>query len=374
MKNNEGVEIYVHIPFCARKCAYCDFTSFVCNEDIRKNYFQALKKQIETVGSCKGRLPVVSCFFGGGTPSLPEASYITDTLNTLKETFDFYDDAEITIEINPNSASREKLLSYKEAGFNRLSIGLQSTDDWELSELTRLHDYKTFLETYKNARSVGFKNINVDLMSGIPGQTKESLSKTLERVCDLGPEHISAYSLIIEPGTPFFEKYGDAGSAVSEETDREMYAYTKEYLEKRGYFRYEISNYSKKGFECRHNLGYWRRIPYIGFGIAAASLMGSERTTTHGDLSRFINGDFSGESEPLDKNDIISEYMFLGLRCIEGVSKEAFFKEFGVTVEELYGKELKKLKDEGLILCDDRIRLSDKGLDLANYCMSFFLL
>lgn len=374
MKNNEGVEIYVHIPFCARKCAYCDFTSFVCDSKLQEKYFAALKKQIETVERKHGRLPVVSCFFGGGTPSLPAASYITDILNTLKSTFDFCDDAEITIEINPNSASKEKLIAYRQAGINRLSIGLQSTDDEELKELTRLHDYKTFLETYEDARAAGFMNINVDLMSGIPGQTADSFEKTLERVCNLNPEHISAYSLIIEPGTPFFDKYGEAGSAVSEETDREIYARTKKYLEARGYLRYEISNYSKKGFECRHNLGYWRRTPYIGFGIAAASLLGDRRTTTHSDISKFIEGDFSGESENLTKEDIISEYMFLGLRCIEGVSKEAFFKEFGVSLDELYKKELGKLEKEGLLISDDSVRLTDRGLDLANYCMSRFML
>lgn len=373
MMNKEAIEIYVHIPFCERKCAYCDFTSFVCNKETMSAYFDALIKEIETAGSHLGRLPVVSCFFGGGTPSVPEAKLVCDLLCKLKEKFVFLNEAEISIEVNPNSATPEKLLAYRQAGFNRLSIGLQSTHDSELKSLSRLHDYETFLLTYDNARKAGFDNINIDLMSAIPGQTMESYKKTLERVCELNPEHISAYSLIIEPGTPFFELYGEAGCAVSEDIDREMYAFTKEYLGKNGYRRYEISNYAKEGYECRHNVGYWTRTPYIGFGVAAASLYKDRRYAMHENLKRFIEGDFSYTEEKLSKEDVMSEFMFLGLRCISGISKDRFFELFNKPVEDVYAKEIEKLSNEGLLINGDRIRLTDRGLDLANYCMSFFV-
>jgi len=209
MKNSDFCEIYVHIPFCVRKCDYCDFVSFACKESVWEEYFKALCRQIELKAETMGKLPVASCFFGGGTPSVPDAEYICKTLNLLREKFKFSDDAEITIEMNPNSASKEKLAMYKEAGINRISIGLQSTENEELKKLTRLHSYEEFLNTYNTARNLGFENINIDLMSAIPGQTLESYSRTLERVIGLNPEHISAYSLILEEGTPFFERYKD---------------------------------------------------------------------------------------------------------------------------------------------------------------------
>lgn len=373
MKNKEAVEIYVHIPFCARKCDYCDFVSFVCGEDTQKKYFDALIKQIELKKETVGKVPVVSCFFGGGTPSLPSQGFIEKVLTRLKECFDFDKDAEITIEMNPNSGTLEKLKAYKAMGFNRVSIGLQSTENKELTTLSRLHNYGEFLETFKAAREAGFDNINVDLMSALPGQTLESYKKTLERVTALEPEHISAYSLIVEENTPFFERYKDGKGLPSEDTEREMYYLTKAFLEEKGYFRYEISNYSKKGYECRHNIGYWRRTPYLGFGIAAASLYDETRYQMHSDLERFINGDFSEERISLSENDRMEEFMFLGLRCIEGVSKKEFFERFSRNLSDVYKEELKKLSGKGLLVDSDRVYLTDKGLDVANYCMSEFI-
>jgi len=373
MKNSDFCEIYVHIPFCVRKCDYCDFVSFACKESVWEEYFKALYRQIELKAETMGKLPVASCFFGGGTPSVPDAEYICKTLNLLREKFKFSDDAEITIEMNPNSASKEKLAMYKEAGINRISIGLQSTENEELKKLTRLHSYEEFLNTYNTARNLGFENINIDLMSAIPRQTLESYSRTLERVIGLNPEHISAYSLILEEGTPFFERYKDGNDLPNEDIERQMYYLTKEKLAEAGYHRYEISNYSKENRECRHNLGYWRRVPYLGFGIAAASLYENTRYQMHSDLKRFINGDFSEEVENLSKEDCISEFMFLGLRCVSGVSKREFFELFGVNMDDIYAEQLSKLSKENLLVNSSRVFLTERGMDLANYCMSEFI-
>lgn len=373
MKNK--TEIYVHIPFCNRKCDYCDFVSFVKDDDTKKAYFDALKLQIEKKAETTGKIPVVSCFFGGGTPSSVEPEYIGSVLGTLKRCFDFEENAEITIEMNPNSVSFEKLKKYREYGINRVSIGLQSTNDYELKKLTRLHSYEEFLEAYSLARKAGFENINIDLMSAIPGQSFESYKETLERVVKLSPEHISAYSLILEEGTPFFDRYNeDKSELVDEDTEREMYHFTKRYLSENGYERYEISNYAKKGFECIHNIGYWERTDYIGFGISAASLYRNIRYSVHSDLKRFIDGDFSEDKEELTKEDIIGEFMFLGLRLVKGVSKKKFSELFGKNIEEIYGEQLGRLLRDNLIEADDNIRLTEKGMDISNYCMSEFIL
>ena len=373
MKNKEAAEIYVHIPFCVRKCDYCDFVSFACGKDVQEDYFKALLRQIDDNKETVGNTPIVSCFFGGGTPTVPDERLLISVLCKLKENFNFLPNTEITIEANPNSASREKLKAYRDAGINRLSIGLQSTDNEELKQLSRLHTYEEFLETFKAAREAGFDNINVDIMSALPGQTMESYEKTLERVCALDPEHISAYSLIIEEGTPFFERFEDGKGLPDEDTEREMYYLTKRYLHEHGYERYEISNYSKPGFECRHNLGYWKRAPYYGFGIAAASFYCGKRYQMHKDLKRYIEGDFTEETEILSKEDEMAEFMFLGLRLTEGVSRSLFKETFDSDIDSVYGAELKKLESQGLLCNGEKIYLTDKGMDVANYCMSEFV-
>ena len=372
MKSNEA-EIYVHIPFCVKKCDYCDFVSFACDRDTQEAYFKALSNQIDSVKETVGNTPIVSCFFGGGTPTVPDKRLLIGLLCKLKQTFNFVPDAEITMEANPNSATFDKLRAYREAGINRLSIGLQSANNTELKCLSRLHTYEEFLETYRDARLAGFDNINVDIMSALPGQTLESYRETLKRVCELNPEHISAYSLIIEEGTPFFDRYADGKGLPDEDTEREMYYLTKRFFHEYGYERYEISNYSKAGLECRHNLGYWRRVPYYGFGIAAASFYDGKRYQTHSDLKRFISGDFTAEKEELTKDDAMAEFMFLGLRLVSGVTRKAFFDYFGEDIDAVYGPELKKLESEGLICNSERIYLTDKGMDVANYCMSEFI-
>ncbi len=372
MKSNEA-EIYVHIPFCVKKCDYCDFVSFACSDSEKGDYFKALINQIDSMKETVGETPIVSCFFGGGTPTVPDERLLISVLCKLKETFNFTADAEISMEANPNSATYEKFKAYRKAGINRLSIGLQSTENSELKCLSRLHTYEEFLKTFDDARRAGFDNINIDIMSALPKQTIESYEKTLERVCGLNPEHISAYSLIIEEGTPFFERYSGGKGLPDEDTEREMYYLTKRYLHAHGYERYEISNYSKPGYECRHNLGYWKRVSYYGFGIAAASFYGGKRYQTHSDLKRFIENDFKADIEELTRDDSMAEFMFLGLRLTEGVTRKAFFDNFCEDIDDVYGPELKKLESKGLLINGERIYLTDKGMDVANYCMSEFI-
>lgn len=373
MKNSKGNEIYIHVPFCARKCSYCDFVSFAMNEDVQDRYFNALFNEINLKSESVGKIPVDSVFIGGGTPSLVKEKHIEGLMDVLRSRFELSPDAEISIEMNPNSASLEKIKAYKRAGINRVSIGLQSTNDEELKVLGRLHSYEEFLRTYDDVRSAGFENVNIDLMSAVPKQTIKSFEETLKRVTLLNPEHISAYSLIIEEGTPFYERYSDGTGLPSEEDEREMYYLTKAILSDAGYERYEISNYAKCGYECRHNIGYWTRVPYLGFGIAAASLWDERRYTTHSDIKRYIAGDYSKEETILSKEDRIEEFMFLGLRLIKGVSVAEFEKQFGRTVFDEYGDVLCKLEKDKLITVDERVRLTDKGLDVANYCMSEFI-
>ena len=373
MKSNEKGELYVHVPFCARKCAYCDFVSFVTDADVQSDYFAALNKQID-IKAESADITVDSVFFGGGTPSLVAPKYIYEVMEHFKRRFSFADDSEVTIEMNPNSVSKEKLKIYKEAGINRVSIGLQSADNKELKILSRLHSFEEFLKAYDEVRNAGFDNVNIDVISAIPKQTLKSYENTLNKVVNLQPEHISAYSLIIEENTPFFELYKDGKDLPDEETEREMYYLTKSILDSCGYKRYEISNYAKEGKECRHNLGYWQRKPYLGFGIAAASLYKETRYQMHNDLKAFINGNFREEETALSQNDMMEEFMFLGLRLCKGVSKKEFYECFGLRMEEVYGKQLLKLEREKCLINSDFVALTDKGMDVANYCMSEFIL
>jgi oxygen-independent coproporphyrinogen-3 oxidase len=374
MKNDKKAEIYIHVPFCARKCAYCDFVSFVTDDATKKAYFDALKKEITGTAESIGKIPVDSCFFGGGTPSLVDESFIVSTLDTIRDCFQLDKDAEITMEMNPDSVNDNKLRTYFDAGINRVSLGLQSTEDDELKLLSRIHDYDTFLRAYDRVRTTGFKNVNIDLMSGLPGQDKDKFLKTLKRVIDLKPQHISAYSLIIEENTPFYEKYKDGHGLPTEETDREIYHETYDTLAKAGFDRYEISNYAIPGYECRHNTGYWTRKNYLGFGIAAASLYENVRMSHRAGLKDYINCDFSLEKEALTKKDQMEEFMFLGLRLTKGVSKKDFYDEFNESMDSVYGEVLSKLTEEKLIVNGERVYLTELGLDLANYAMSRFLL
>ena len=373
MKNNKKAEIYIHVPFCARKCAYCDFVSFVEDDDTKKAYFDALKKEIIKKTESIGKIPVDSVFFGGGTPSLVDERLILSTMDTIRDVFLLEPDAEITMEMNPDSVKESKLKAYREAGINRVSLGLQSTDNDELKLLSRIHDYETFLRAYEAVRTEGFNNVNIDLMSGLPGQDADKFKKTLERVIALKPQHISAYSLIIEENTLFYDKYKDGMGLPTEDTDREIYHMTGDVLKSAGFLRYEISNYALPGYECRHNIGYWTRKDYLGFGIAAASLYENVRFSHTGNLKDYINGNYTQEKEVLSKLDQMEEFMFLGLRLIKGVFKDEFKQEFNESMDSVYGSELVKLEKEGLIVNSDRVYLTELGLDLANYAMSQFI-
>ena len=372
---SKGFEIYIHIPFCARKCDYCDFVSFVCDKSLQHQYVDCMIEQLINKAEFAKDSIADSVFIGGGTPSVIAPKEIDRIMNTIYKHYNVSDKPEITMEMNPNSITAEKLAIYKAGGINRVSMGLQSANDSELKVLSRLHSYDEFLVAFERVREAGFANVNVDLMSAVPTQTVASYENSLRKVASLGPEHISAYSLIIEENTPFFARYKDNTGLPTEEDDRQMYHDTEKILSEFGMKRYEISNYSLPGYECRHNVGYWTRKPYLGFGIAAASLWDETRYKVHDDIKRYINKDFSEEKETLTDADIISEYMFLGLRLVDGILVQDFWDKFKKSIDDIFPGVVAKLTKEGLMAASNgRIFLTEKGLDLANYCMSEFIL
>lgn len=442
-----NLSLYVHIPFCKRKCIYCDFLSFGgCSEMEQSEYIKALCKEIAAYQSIAKEYIIKTIFIGGGTPSYINPNWIAQILNQIKEVFVVDSNAEITMEGNPDSLTEEHLAVYKNAGINRLSIGLQSTNDSMLKTLNRVHDYEQFLVAFKTARKMGFSNINIDLMSGLPGENIDSYRDTVLKVLELKPEHISAYSLIVEEGTALQERTDLLDLLPKEEEDREQYAITKELLQKEGYVRYEISNYAKKGYECRHNIVYWTGGEYLGLGLGAASYMkvvlenGKQETIRFHGMenmqeysSRFLNctgikeDEYTNmyhyfEEDELDldtqlyeaygmnaeyddsanlskykdyednafleflrdyykdlyfskKKDEMEEFMFLGLRMIRGISKQEFKERFGVLIETVYDKVIKRYIERGL-LCEENgyIFLSDKGIDVSNVVMAEFML
>ena len=402
------LELYIHIPFCVRKCNYCDFLSFPAGKEVMERYVRALEEEIrrtgetvygqngrpgetvygqngrpeETVYGQNGRpeeavygragggktevrpgsAPKISTVFvGGGTPSVLEA------------------DAEISMEANPGTLNREKLSACREAGINRLSLGLQSADDGLLQTLGRIHTWEQFLYNYQDARQAGFRNINIDLMSSLPGQSLENYVKTLETVTALEPEHISSYSLILEEGTPFFASEEIRRQLPDENTDREMYEKTKEILHEKGYERYEISNYAKPGFACRHNLGYWDEVPYLGLGLGASSYYKNARFSNETDIRTYMENPFvpflgRNDYECCDEKSRMEDYMIFGLRKMAGVSLSRFEKEFGTAAEEIYGGVIDRYVGMGLLVLEgDRLRLTDAGIDVSNRIFEDFL-
>lgn len=417
--NKRELELYIHIPFCARKCAYCDFLSFAAPERVYRDYMDKLLEEICGQGPNFQEYRVSTIFVGGGTPSILPADLIMELFATLSENFDISPDAEITMEANPGTLTMEKLEVYRQSGVNRLSIGLQSADDKELKYLGRIHSYDSFLKSFQRARQAGFKNINVDLMSALPGQDVHSWKNTLKKVMMLKPEHISAYSLIIEEGTPFYERFGepqgkqssvvcgksdaDRGGALpapktaaeiaaraavmtlpdlpDEDTDREMYHLTKEMMAAHGYDRYEISNYAKKGYECRHNIGYWTGVEYLGLGLGASSYTygyryhNTENLQEYLSLNLYEGGAAARDIEELSLEDKMEEFMFVGLRMMKGVSGSEFLERFGQNMWNVYGDALKKLEQQGLIEVDaPMVRLTELGIDVSNVVLSEFLL
>lgn len=397
------LELYIHIPFCMKKCNYCDFLSAPADERTQNHYVAALLREIRYYGECCRDRRVSTIYIGGGTPSWLPEQYMELILKQLRVSFDIDEAAEITVECNPGTLTGQKLMTYKACGVNRLSIGLQSTFDDELKLLGRVHTYEQFLRNYELARKAGFSNINIDLMSALPYQTTVKYLTSLKRVIALRPEHISAYSLIIEKGTPFYEKYRfdavkrEAGMRTEclpgEETEYEIYEKTKEVLEQNGYRQYEISNYAKAGYECRHNIGYWKRTDYLGMGLGAASLIDNVRYTNARDLFLYIEEtsdihaisiegvehgmatNLHEQADVVSRNAQIEEYMFLGLRMTEGITRAEFRQTFGVEIEAVYAGILPKLAEEGLIRMEAGvIRLTKRGTDISNYVLAQFLL
>lgn len=374
-----GMELYLHIPFCVKKCAYCDFLSFPSGQEIQRQYAKRLMEDIDCMGKEYGDIPVDTIFIGGGTPSVPESRLIVDLMEHVNRAFQISDGAEISMEANPGTVTREKLKEYRRAGINRISFGLQSANDRELKLLGRIHTWAEFLESFALARECGFTNLNIDLMSALPGQTCESWKDTLKRVTDLEPEHISAYSLIIEEGTPFGEKYGSEEGRMllpDEDSEREMYHETKRFLRECGYERYEISNYAKPGQECRHNIGYWTGVPYLGLGLGASSYMNGSRFAVSSDMQQYLEekpGTFT-DVEKLTKKDMEEEFFYVGLRMTAGVSLSEFERRFGMSAEEVYPGLMETFVEEKAAeFRGDRFVLTDYGLDVSNYIMAQFL-
>ena len=380
-----NLELYLHIPFCVKKCNYCDFFSASGTPKEQADYVSAMIQEIQSYQELSGEYEVQTIFLGGGTPSLLTPEQIEKIFTTIYHIFSVNENAEITMEMNPGTVDIEKLRAMKAAGVNRLSIGLQSAQNEELKMLGRIHTFEEFLETWKLVEQAGFKNRNIDLMSALPGQTIESYEDTLSKVLALEPEHISAYSLILEEGTVFYDWYEkgklDRGAwkLPSEEEEYAMGELTILRLAEAGMHRYEISNYAKPGKECRHNLGYWERVEYLGIGAGSSSLIKGERFDHIRDRKAYIEKIRNGELILIDREILsvesqMEEFMYLGLRKIEGVSRTDFQNYFGKNVDDVYGEILDKLEEEQLVeFSGDRIRLTHRGMDVSNCVLAEFL-
>lgn len=374
--------VYIHIPFCVRKCVYCDFLSEPATRQRQQEYVAAIRREIIREAEQYTGYKVKTIFLGGGTPSILEAEEIAQILVCLRDHYQIDDDAEITMEMNPGTVDRDKLLRLYKSGINRLSIGLQSTENAELNMLGRIHTYEDFLWTYQQAREAGITNINIDLMSALPGQDGKSWVRTLEKVAALQPEHISAYSLIIEEGTRLYDRLDEYPDVPDEDEDRLMYQATRQILARKGYHRYEISNYAREGYECRHNCIYWRRgirhtTDYAGFGLGAASMVDRVRWKNTTDMKQYLyfGEDIKKDVQKLSQNDCMEEFMFLGLRMTDGVSKQEFADSFGVGMSDIYGNVLDKWESQGMLIqSGDCVRLTDAGIDVSNIVLADFLL
>ena len=384
------LELYIHIPFCVEKCLYCDFLSAPPHSNEAELYLHVLQQEIRQKAPRFQSFQVVSIFIGGGTPSMLPGELIGELLDCVRKYFSVEGNAEITIECNPGTLDEKKLQAYKSAGINRLSVGLQSSNDILLKKLGRIHTYSQFLNNFYTARDLGFYNINVDLMYGLPYQTSGTLRATLEDVVRLEPEHLSVYGLILEEGTPFYEIYGDDAKRrergevpsflPSEYEETQMDRIIRAVLDDAGYKRYEISNYARAGQFCRHNIGYWTGVEYLGLGLGASSYLRTGNTYVRSrnctGLHRYLRGHvYAEEEQTLTLENRIEEFMFLGLRMTEGISRRAFAARFGRQIEEVYGPVLNKLYGRELLAhYGDRILLTGRGMDVSNVVLSEFLL
>ena len=396
---NREIGIYIHIPFCLKKCNYCDFISYENKLDIQEKYINNLKQEIYSQRDIIKNSKVTTIYIGGGTPSIIESKYILEIIEYLKNYIDRsnFENIETTIEVNPGTVTEQKLKDYHDIGINRLSIGLQAVQDELLKMLGRIHNYEQFLETYNMAKKVGFKNINVDLMIGLPEQSIGDVKESIDKILELKPEHVSVYSLIVEDGTKI-SKLIENGvySLPDEELERMEYSYVKNKLELVGYEHYEISNFAKEGYYSKHNLNCWKQMEYLGFGVSAHSYYENIRFSNTEDLNTYINASSQDFEEFNFKNlynkiesdksklkiiqeiqnieDKKKEYMLLGLRTLKGVSISEFKQKFGENPIYLFRKELEKLVNEDLLRVDlDNIMLTRKGLDLANIVWEEFV-
>ena len=433
MKKKEIAEkrplgLYIHIPFCVKKCAYCDFLSFPSDDSTKEQYVNALCEEIKANKENVEEYTVETIYFGGGTPSVLSVEQIGKIFGTILETFSVrgFDAeksekkekkekkksrfgkknaeepilaetpeerlqrvlagelAEVTIEVNPGTADGEKFAALYELGFNRLSMGLQSAVASELSCLGRIHTKEQFADCVRMAREAGFRNISGDLMSGLPGQTEETLTESIRFLLAQHPEHVSVYSLQIEDGTEFANRYGEDGSEKSllpdEDADRAMYELTGKLLAEAGYERYEISNYSKPGFESRHNSSYWVGTEYLGVGLGASSLMSNARFHNTTDMEEYIEGaddpfSLREDMERLVQKELMEEFMFLGLRMCRGIEKAEFKRRFKCEIETVYGDVMKRLVSQGVLAeAEGRVFLTARGMDVSNVVLAEFLL
>lgn len=379
----QPISLYLHIPFCVKKCHYCDFLSFPgCSLSRQAEYVDAMIQEIHAYREAAEDYEVKTIFLGGGTPSLLEKELVERLFHELYSVWRAAPETEITIEANPGTLSREKLIGYHMIGINRLSLGLQSTIAQELATIGRIHNYEQFLANYYLAREAGFDNINIDIMSALPGQTLISYGKTLERILKLQPEHISSYSLILEEGTDFWENAEIERALPSERTERIMYHYTKKCLQNAGYERYEISNYAKPGYACLHNQVYWTGGEYLGLGLGAASYWKGARFSNTPDMEEYMENcsraritENRKEIVTATQKSRMEEYMFLGLRMIRGVSIREFERRFGIPMNRIYGTVIRSYIGQGLLKIEqDRLMLTERGIDVSNSVMADFLL
>ena len=385
------VGIYVHIPFCKQKCYYCDFISYSDKSELIEDYLKWLNVEIEEVGKgikldfengLNDNVKVKTIYIGGGTPSYIDSKFIVSIINKIKENYILDEEAEITIEVNPGTINKEKLLDYKNIGINRLSIGLQETNNCHLKTIGRIHTYEEFIETYNVAKGVGFENINADLIIGLPNQTIEDIENSIEKLLNLDLKHISVYSLILEENTKL-ETLVNSGKLKLPEDDleRKMYWLVKNKLEEAGFVHYEISNFAKKGYESKHNLDCWNQKEYMGFGVGSHSYTDDARFSNIDNIEQYINNFKNGQDidnlifhEKQNKESKMKEYMILGLRKIEGVKVSEFKNKFLENPIFWYKDEINKLVNKELIEIDgDNIKLTDKGIDFANLVWEEFV-
>ena len=390
--DTKSMGLYIHIPFCKSKCKYCDFVSFSNKEHLVDRYINCIKYEIKDIGLSnlhdytEGKDDLINLktiYIGGGTPSAIDSKYIKEVLNVIMQNFQVDNNVEITLEVNPGTIDENKLKIYKEAGINRLSIGLQSTDNNTLKRIGRIHTYEEFLNTYELARNSGFDNINIDLMLALPGQTIDELVVGLKKVINLKPEHISIYSLILEERTKLYEEIINEKKyeLIDDDIERKMYWQTKEVLERAGFIHYEISNFARKGYESKHNLACWNQEEYIGVGASAHSYSNNVRYSNTESLEEYIYNYENGKDidnlifhEKQNKESKMKEYMMLGLRKIQGIDIDAFKNCFGQNPLYIFKQEIYKLTSEKLIIVDGNwIKLTNKGLDLANLVWEEFI-